>query len=142
MVSIPSPTPVSLEGLNDMLSRSAEEAAQTLRLAARLSAGEAIRTQHLRQALQEPVACPLPPTRVKIHPTLLCVLLRAQQLATERAAESLGREHLREALLETEARSVGLKLERLNFARHLLRQGLLSEAERDPRSTADMEVSR
>jgi hypothetical protein len=93
------------------------EAAQLLRRAIQLGDPGRTTVADLRRALEHPVPFELPPSRLRGDAPLAKVLRRAMELAEGRGVEMVRRCDLLEALVEAEAVTTGLDLDRLRFAR-------------------------
>lgn len=96
------------------------EAAQLLRRAIQLGDPGRTSVADLRKAVEHPVAFELPPSRLRSDAPLAKLLRRAMELAAARDSETVSRTDLLDALLEVEAVTAGLDLERLRFARYWL----------------------
>ena len=93
------------------------EAAQLLRRAIQLGDPGRTTIADLRRALDHPVPFELPPSRLRGDAPLAKVLRRAMELAEDRGVERVRLNDLLEAMIEAEAVTTGLDLDRLRFAR-------------------------
>jgi hypothetical protein len=96
------------------------EAAQLLRRAIQLGNPGRTTVDDLRMAVDHPVPMELPPSRLRGDAPLAQLLRRAMDLAKNRGVDLVSRADLIEALVEAEAVSAGLDLERLRFVRYCI----------------------
>ena len=93
------------------------EAAQLLRRAIQLGDPGRTTVADLRLAVEHPIPLDLPPSRLRGDAPLANLLRRAMDIAKGHGRETVSRADLIEALVEAEAISAGLNLDRLRFAR-------------------------
>lgn len=107
------------QSLQAVLARTDRGGLRLLAAAASLAGAGPIEDEHLRRALDstEETGPAVPPGSFKLGPAAQRVLQLADQAATRHGAAAIGLEHLRLALLEEQARAVGLDLNRLRSAR-------------------------
>ncbi len=94
------------------------EAAQLLRRAIQLGNPGRTTVADLRLAVDHPVPIELPPSRLRGDAPLATLLRRAMAIAGDRGSRAVGRADLIEALVEAEAVTTGLDLDRLRFVRY------------------------
>ena len=99
------------------------EAAQLLRRAIQLGDPGRTTVADLRLAVEHPTSIELPPSQLRGDAPLAKLLRRAMEIARSRGSETVSRADLIEALVESEAVTAGLDLDRLRFARFCVGKG-------------------